>query len=259
MKKLLTILMAVFATAICCRATALTEEADTAYARQDYALAVQLYHKAIANDGISPQIYFNLGNSYYRLGKPGRAVLYYSRALQLDPSMQDARDNLAFVNTRILDKPEDDSTFLGNLHQGILAKMTPDAWAWTAFGLFVALLGCVAIYIFSSSVPMRKFGFFGGFIVAAVFIYSLAAASQTASAPFDRSRAVIIVPTSNLSTAPGATSGENAKIIPLHEGTVVEITDSTTVPGDAASPIWYDVKINNSTRAWARAADLERI
>ncbi|MCM1450883.1 MAG: tetratricopeptide repeat protein [Clostridium sp.] len=258
MKKLIIILTALV-TAICCNATALTEQADTAYANQDYAAAVQLYHKAIANDGISPQIYYNLANSYYRLGKPGRAVLYYNRALQLDPSMQDARDNLAFVNTRILDKPEDDSTFLGNLHEGILAKMKPDAWAWTAFFLFLAVLGCVAIYIFSSNVPLRKCGFFGGFIMIALFIYALTAASQTASAPFDRSRAVIIVPTANLSTAPGATSGQNAKIIPLHEGTVVEITDSTTVPGDARSPKWYDVKINNSTRAWARSADLERI
>jgi len=258
MKKLILAFAAII-TAICCRATATTELADTAYANQDYATAVQLYHKAISTDGISPEIYYNLGNSYYRLGKPGRAVLYYNRALQLDPSMQEARDNLAFVNTRILDKPEDDSTFLGNLHSGILAKMDPDAWAWTAFILFVALLGCTAIYIFSSNVPLRKFGFFGGFVIIALFIYSLTAATQTASAPFDRSRAVIVVPTANLSTAPGATSGQSAKIIPLHEGTVVEITDSTTVPGDASSPVWYDVKINNSTRAWARATDLERI
>lgn len=257
MKKFILAFAAII-TAICCQASALTQQADTAYAHQDYAAAVQLYHKAIASDGISPEVYYNLGNAYYRLGKPGRAVLYYSRALQLDPSMQDARDNLAFVNTRILDKPEDDSTFLGNLHSGILAKMSPDAWAWTAFILFAAVLGCTAIYIFSSNVPMRKFGFFGGFVITALFIYSLTAAAQTAAAPFDRSKAVIVVPTANLSTAPGASSGKDAKIIPLHEGTVVEITDSTTVPGDA-SPLWYDVKINNSTRAWARATDLERI
>lgn len=258
MKKFIIGLVAIV-TAICANATDLTEKADTAYANQDYATAVQLYHKAIATDGISPQIYYNLGNSYYRLGKPGRAVLYYNRALQLDPSLQEARDNLAFVSTKILDKPEDDSTFLGNLYDRILTIMAPDAWAWTAFFMFVSVLGCAAIYIFTANVPMRKFGFFGGFAMIILFIFTLTAAAQTASAPFDRSRAVIVVPTANLSTAPGTTSGQNAKIIPLHEGTVVEITDSTTVPGDPSSPVWYDVKINNSTRAWAKSSDLERI
>lgn len=178
-----------------------------------------------------------------------------SEPLQLDPSMADARANLDFVNTKILDKPEDDSTFLGNLHRSISSWLSPNGWAWLAFGLFAAVLGCVALYIFTSAVMLRKTGFFGGFILLLAFAYALIIAAQTASAPFSHTRAVVISPTANLSTTPGATA-DGTKIIPVHEGTVLEIVDSTAVPG---APVWYDVKINNSTRAWVESTDIEKI
>jgi hypothetical protein len=47
--------------------------------------------------------------------------------------------------------------------------------------------------------------------------------------------------------------------VPIHEGTKVEIVDSVATPDDPDSAKWYDVKINNSTRAWLRASDVERI
>ena len=102
-------------------------QADSTYNARDYEGAVRLYHKAINDNGPTATIYYNLGNAYYRLGKLGRAVVYYERALSLDPSLTDARTNLDFVNTKILDKPEDDSSFLGNLHESIVSLMQPDA------------------------------------------------------------------------------------------------------------------------------------
>ncbi len=239
-------------------AAPLAVQADSAYNKEDYSTAVRLYHQAIEADGVSPEVCYNLANAYYRIGRPGRAVIYYERALALDPSMQDARTNLEFVNTRILDRPEDDSSFLGNLHRSISSWMSADAWAWTAFALFVIILGCVAVYIFSGNIILRKAGFFGGFIMLFVFAYVLVIASGTASAYADHSRAVVVVPTANMATTPGVSTSKNAKIIPVHEGTRVEIMDSMAIPGDAV-PMWYDVKINNSTRAWVKSTDIERI
>lgn len=260
MKKILTIIILTFAVAwMPSQAQSLVQQADSAYNNQDFVTAVRLYNRAIADDGVSAEVYYNLGNAYYRIGKLGRAVISYERALKLDPSMADARANLAFVNTKILDKPEDDSSFLGNLHQSILSTLSPDVWAWLAFGLFVAVLGCIALYIFSSNILVRKTGFFGGGILLLLFIYALAVAKQSSGAYFSHDTAVVIVPTTNMSTSPGATATKNDKVIPVHEGTVVEVIDSMAIPGETSSPLWYDVKINNATRAWVRAADVERI
>lgn len=259
MRRLLLALFIVFVSAGVVYPASPAEMADSAYNSEDYRQAIRLYHQAIDTEGFSPRLYYNLANAYYRINNLGRAVLYYERALNLDPSMSDARSNLEFVRTRILDKPEDDSTFLENLNYKILSLMSPDAWAWTAFGLFVLVLGCVALYIFSSEVALRKTGFFGGFVILILFAYSSINAWRSSGAYYEHSKAVVTVPTSNLRTAPGSESVDGDKVLPIHEGTVLEIIDSVSLPTEQMAPKWYNVKINNSTRAWVNAADVEII
>lgn len=90
-------------------------QADSAYNREDYRAAIDLYRAAIAADGPSTVVYYNLGNAYYRNDNIGKAVVAYERALRIDPTNDQARQNLSFVRSRIQDRPEDDSTFLANL------------------------------------------------------------------------------------------------------------------------------------------------
>lgn len=257
MKRIFFAISVIIVSAFSTLALTTAQQADSAYSKEDYRMAIRLYLQAIDSDGVSPEIYYNLGNAYYRINELGRAVLYYQRALNLDPSMDDARSNLEFVKTRIIDKPEDDSSFLSNLHRRILAGFSPDAWAWIAFVMFVLLTGCVAVYIFSGNVMLRKTGFFGGIVVLVLTVYAITIAYQAATASKRTDMAVVIVPTANLRSVPG-TSSDN-KVIPIHEGTMLEITDSLIMQGESSSPKWYDVKINNSTRAWVNAADVEQI
>lgn len=233
-------------------------QADSTYNARDYEGAVRLYHKAINDNGPTATIYYNLGNAYYRLGKLGRAVVYYERALSLDPSLTDARTNLDFVNTKILDKPEDDSSFLGNLHESIVSLMQPDAWAWTAFIIFLAMTGCLALYIFTGRVGLRKIGFFGSIILLFVWIYSMICAWSSSHRYDSHDIAIVIVPTAELATSPGTTTKDD-KVVPVHEGTRLEIIDSLSISTGSAASLWYDVKINNATRAWVKASDIEKI
>ncbi len=239
-------------------ASSLAQQADSAYNREAYAEAIGLYNEALASDGLSSDLYFNLGNAYYRDNQLGKAVLSYERALAIDPSNDEAAVNLSFVRTRIEDAPEDDSSFLNNVHKSISSLMSPNAWAWLALLMFVILLATVAVYIFSSNVALRKTGFFGGMIVCVVFIYVIVIAAQTAGAYGNHSSAIVVVPTTNLSSAPRSTRSEKEKVVPIHEGTKVEILDSLSTPDDPNVGKWYDVKINNSSRAWLNAADVER-
>ena len=240
-------------------ADSLTLRADSAYNREAYADAIRLYNEAIADEGVSSNLYYNLGNAYYRDNRLGKAILSYERALALDPSNKEAATNLRFVRTQIEDMPEDDSSFLSNVHGNIVSGMSPDAWAWTALFLFIIVLGTVALYIFSSNVALRKVGFFGGIIVLVFFVYTLVIAYQTAGAYDRHDKAVVIVPTTNLSSAPRSTRSEKEKIVPIHEGTKVEIIDSLSTPDDPNVGKWFDVKINNTTRAWLDAQAVERI
>lgn len=259
MKRILIYIICVLASFLAVRGAGTAELADSAYAKEDYRAAIRLYSNFIEEQGPSAQIYYNLGNAYYRVSDISKAVLCYQRALNIDPSYSDARTNLKFVKSRIADLPEDDSSFLENLQESVLAGMSPNAWAWTALIMFVMLLGCLGLYFFTDNIRLRKTGFFGGIIVLVLAIYTSVIAYDSASASVRHDQAVITPPTATLRTEPGSAVNDKNRVISLPEGTIVIITDSMTMPGESASPKWYNVKINNSTGAWVNAADVERI
>lgn len=257
MRKFLVIILC--GISLCANAMTIGQQADSAYNAENYKEAIELYNKSIAEEGRSSDIYYNLGNAYFRADKLGQAVLSYERALRLDPANKDARTNLEFVKNRIQDKPEDDTAFFSSLHHSIVGSMTANAWAWTAFVIFIFLMGAVALYIFSTRVELRKVGFFGGITLLVIFAYFLIIANDSAAFASDHNTAVVTVPSTQLTSAPRAPRTSSDKVVLIHEGTAVEIVDSVATPDDPQSSMWYNVKINNNTKAWLRASDVERI
>ena len=82
--------------------------ANRAYADGDYAGARRGYERALA-DGPRVNVHYNLGNTFHRLGDPGRAILEYERALALHPRHPDATANLKLAReksgARWIDEP----------------------------------------------------------------------------------------------------------------------------------------------------------
>lgn len=233
--------------------------ADSAYNHEEYGAAIRLYQAAIATEGPDSEIYYNLGNAYYRNGNLGQAVIAYERSLRLDPTNSDARHNLGFVRSRIADRPEDDSSFLANMHDAIMSKAKPNTWAWTAFGVFLCILGSAALYIFARGVGLRKAGFFGAIVLVFLFLYTVYLAYDSKALATSDRYAVVTSPSATLTSAPRAARSATDPTVTIHEGTKVEITDSVATPDDPVSPVWYNVKINNGTQAWLRASDVEKI
>lgn len=236
----------------------LAQRADSAYMADNYELATDLYRQSIDADGTSSVLYYNLGNAYYRMNDLGRAIVYYERALQLDPTNGDARANLEFVNTQITDKPLDSGSFISDMISNIVAWAHPDTWAWITFALFVIILICVTGYIFLSGVRVRKICFFGGIVIMFVTIGTATMAWMGASRASDHSFAVIVVPAAQLSTTPRVATDPSEQAFLLHEGTKLEIVDSVASPGQSGLK-WYEVKVNNSHRAWINSSEIEKI
>ncbi len=237
----------------------LSAKADSAYNSKDYTEAADLYKTIIKEYGVSSDLYYNLGNTYFRMGKVSQSVLAYERALKIDPSNKDARANLDFVNTTLEDKPEDNSSILGKIHSGVIAMMSPNAWAWTAFILFVIITGLVAAYLFLTNVTVRKVGFFGSMVLFIVFVYATIVAYQSAAAADNNDVAIVTAPSANLTPTPSAKTDKTDKIVPVHEGTRLVIIDSVNAAGSDGAQLWYHVKVNNTTAAWIDASNVERI
>ena len=80
-------------------------EGDSAYIKEDYAAAIQIY-EALLKNGEAADVYYNLGNSYYKIGEIAKAVLNYERALLLQPGNGDIRANLEVARAKTIDKVE---------------------------------------------------------------------------------------------------------------------------------------------------------
>ncbi|MDO8603199.1 MAG: tetratricopeptide repeat protein [Candidatus Omnitrophota bacterium] len=77
---------------------------NSSYESGDYEKAVSVYEELVRMDKISPGVFYNLGNSYFKLKKIGMAILNYEKALRLDPRDRDMRLNLKIARSMAVDK-----------------------------------------------------------------------------------------------------------------------------------------------------------
>ncbi|MEK6645171.1 MAG: tetratricopeptide repeat protein [Candidatus Firestonebacteria bacterium] len=83
----------------------LFKQANTAYENENFEESIPLYEELLENNFVSVELYYNLGNAYFKSGKIGKTVLNYNRALKLSPRNEDAKFNLEFAQLRIEENP----------------------------------------------------------------------------------------------------------------------------------------------------------
>ncbi|MDE6715299.1 MAG: tetratricopeptide repeat protein [Muribaculaceae bacterium] len=240
-------------------AQSLTEEAEKAYTADNYSEALALYTQAAEQDGVSSDLYYNIGNCYYRMGNNGKAILYYERALNLDPANDNARQNLEFVNNRITDNTNvDETNIIGQMMITIRNSMSANAWATTAIVLFILLLGSIALYVFADAVLLRKIGFFGGIMLLMLTIAANCFAYKSYKRISEKRYAIITVPSVTLSTSPRVPN-KNEEAFILNEGTKIYILDSVATKSGETVDVWYDVKADDTHRAWINKSNIDII
>ena len=108
-------------------------EANDLYTAGNYKEAIETYHKIEDLDVESAELYFNLGNCYYKLNKVAPSVFYYEKALKLNPNYTEAANNLAFAKRMTIDVIEElPQTFLQRFSKNIIQKFSFDTWAYAA-------------------------------------------------------------------------------------------------------------------------------
>ena len=259
MKKLyLIILSLVFSVSL--SAQTLTEQAEKAYSEDNFTKALELYDSIAATDGISADLLYNIGNCYYRLDQNGRAILYYERALAIDPANGDARANLEFVNSKIIDKTNvDEANIIIEVTRDIQNWMSSNGWATLAIILFVIFLAAVALYIFATSVNARKIGFFGGIVLILLVIVSNYFAFSSYDKISEKKYAIITTPSVTLSTSPREPKDKSEEAFILNEGTKIYILDSIESMNGKQKNVWYDIKADDIHRAWINKKHIEII
>ena len=221
-----------------------------AYTAGDWNQALADWNDVAATGLRSKELYFNLGNAYFKNGETAQAILNYERAARLDPSDADVRYNLEFARSMTQDRIDEVPEFiLKTWMRKVNYLMSSNAWAWTALFLLAVTLALTLLFLLGPTVGARRTGFFTG--IAALLLTLLCwgfARSQKADAE-RHDTAIVMRPVTSVTSSPSTDAAKSLFI--LHEGTKVKVLD--TVSG------YTDIELADGRRGWIPSGDIEII
>ena len=248
MKKIYSILF--FLICVCTTyAQDVVTQANEAYEQEDFKKAIELYETALKEQGKSADLYYNLGNAYYKDNHYAEAILNYERALLLSPGDEDVRFNLDMAKSHITDKIEPVETFFLTMwFHSVRDSLSSNAWAVVGIVSFLLIIVCLFLYFFTRIVVLKKIGYFLGLILVLVTIIANNFAFSLKDKLTDREEAIIFAPTITVKSSP-ADSGTDLFI--LHEGTKVSVLSTV---GE-----WSEIKLSDGNRGWMPTGKLRII
>lgn len=224
-------------------------KADSAFVHEKFDKAASLYNKLPGKES-SVQICYNLGCCYYRLDNMAKCLLWLERASLLDPGDDDVRFNLEMARTKTIDKIVPQHEFiLFTAYRTLVNIMSLQSWAYVCIVLFALSLLAFALFFFSDVIVLRKVGFFSAFLFALLCIIGNVCAFQQRSFAINRNSGIIMSPAVTVKSTP---SDNGNDLFVIHEGTRVEITDSSLKE-------WCEVKIADGKIGWIRKKTFEII
>ena len=225
------------------------ENADAEYKRGNYQQAIKDYEELL-KQGVNADLYYNLGNAYYRTDNVTQAILAYERALMLSPGDDDIRFNLQFATSKTIDKitPESEMFFVTWYHS-LVNFTSVDNWAVMAIASIVLVLLLVLMFLFGPNVLLRKIGFYGGCLFFALFVFCNFFAYQQKYNLQNRTAAIVIAPSVTVKKTPANGSSD---VFVIHEGTKVDITDKGLKD-------WRGIRLADGREGWLQTRQIEEI
>ena len=222
------------------------KNAEAAYSAELYDKAIELYESVLLNYGKSYELYYNLGNSYYKAGKVAHAILNYERALLISPGDSDIRFNLEMAKLQTVDKIEPlQEFFLNKWVRSVRNLIGVDSWATLGIVCFVLFICCLVLYFFSKWMSLKKTGFYLGVVLFVIVIFANVFAHSQKKELVTRSGAIVFAPTVTVKSSP---DNSGTDLFLLHEGTKVFIRLSV---GD-----WNEIVLEDGNIGWVNKKDI---
>jgi len=213
---------------------------NEAYANSDFETALNEYNKVVGSELMSAELYYNLGNTYYKLDQLGEAIWAYERALKIDPNNENAVFNLKFANSKTYDDIESDDSGIGHWLRMNLFQFSINFWAY--FSIIMSFAFALAIYFFATTKKqkIKNRALTASFTTLALLIFMVIIAYFNKNGIVDRKKAIIITEFIEVHPSPSDTSPSDFK---LHEGTKVDLL--------RANDDWTEINVNGNT-GWVK-------
>ncbi|MDP2424715.1 MAG: tetratricopeptide repeat protein [Bacteroidales bacterium] len=229
--------------------TAIIENANAQYAQGFFDHALALYLEVSKSGYESPELYYNIGNTCFKLNRFPQAILNYEKALKLSPGDEDIRFNLQIANTRTTDRIETlPDLFYMRWWKSLISLLPANQWASLGIIFVFAIFAFVSIYFLSKQRTVRRVVFYLTMLLLVITSISLVMAYGSYKNLTNRNEAIIFEPSVAIKSAPADGSTD---LFLIHEGTKVIITDRV---GE-----WREVRIVSGSKGWVKAEVLEII
>lgn len=224
-------------------------QGDSAYMQNDYATAIQIYEQLLEK-GEAAEVYYNLGNSYYKTDNIAHAILNYERALILQPGNADIRANLDIARSKTIDKvtPIPEVFFITWIHT-LSNSMSSDKWAKTSIACFLLFLILLGVFLLGKRTSFKKTGFIGAIFMLFVCVVSNVFSAQQKQSRLERNQAIVLTPSITVRSTP---SESGTSLFVIHEGHKVEIKDNSMHE-------WKEIELEDGKVGWIPASSIEII
>ena len=248
MKQVIVILLFLISTIISAQtADKLFANANTLYKDGKYQEAIKLYEEIEISGNVSSELYYNLGNAYYKLNKVAPSIYNYERAIQLNPLNEDALNNLIIAKRLTLDRIEElPKSIFQKINKNFLQKFTYNNWAIIVI-IFSFLASILFLLYYFSYTPNKKRLFFITSTLS--FILLLSTLTITYSQYNQSKKTVEAIIFSEEVEIKNAPTNDADEIFTLHEGTKVKVLD--TVDN------WKKIKLVDGKIGWMFSENLK--
>lgn len=225
------------------------KKANELYSKGDYAGASELYEKIIKTYGVAPELYYNLGNSYYKMGETGRSILNYEKALRLNPMYHDARYNLDMAQQKVIDNIVQVPPFFILRWLDIFMKLlSSNQWFFVGFITFLITIIAAMFFIFGFTLSNRKISFYIAAIFFSMTIVTLIFSAVRKNQQIQHNEAIIMTGVITVKSSPDRSGTD---LFQLHEGTKVKVKSKLGS--------WFEVVLGNGNIGWVESKNLEQI
>ena len=213
---------------------ALFTKANTAYTNDSITKAITLYDSILASKRESSELYYNLGNCYYKNKDWTNAIWHYEKSLQLSANVQ-AKENIALTKLKIIDRIEAlPQLFYKKWWISTQELLSTTHWQYLAIlSIFLSLFFGAMNKLLNKNT--KKYYIF--FLTSALLFLLISSASYQNK--IDKKEGIIFSSAVVINSAPTSNSAE---LFTLHSGTKIEIIDRI---GD-----WIHIKIANGDSGW---------
>ena len=227
----------------------LWQKAEEAFAAGQWQNALNFYQMIEGEALQSADLYYNIGNTYFKLDDKAHAILYYERALKLDPSHDDALHNLEIARQLTLDKIDSVPEFiLVSWFRQLRQRCSADSWAWITLGLLLVTGGLLTLYRNGASLALRRISFILACVSFLLAVFTFIFSLQQKRAVTRQDSAVVTSPVCSVKSSP---ADGGTTVFVLHEGTKVRLLDNV---GD-----WAKISIADGRQGWAPSGTFEVI